>query len=752
MRKEIFLALVIHNHQPVGNFDYVFERACREAYEPMIALIEKHPGIRITLHYSGCLLDWIIKNRGDLIERLKALVARNQIEIMTGGYYEPVLIAIPDSDKKGQINKLSSTVSKLFGYEPQGAWLTERVWEPHIAKSFADCDVEYTIVDDTHFKYAGLNEDALYGYYVTEEQGKKLNVFSTLKSLRYSIPWENVDTVIDWLKSKADSSGSKLALMGDDGEKFGMWPGTYEHCWGKKQDGNYTGSDNPGSIGWMEKYFSALEENSDIIKTITPAEYKNQFPPIGRVYLPTASYDEMTEWVLPVKLAAKFKLIKNKLAKSRDLDTLRFLKGGFWRNFMVKYPEINTMHKKMLRVSGKIHKFLNEYSGETSIKLLDNLWAGQCNCPYWHGVFGGVYLFHIRSAVYENLLKAELLLDRLKKKVRKGQENQKGSQALNNAVCEKTDFDLDGRYEILIETEKQNFYIAPSNGGACFEWDWRERYFNILNTLTRREEVYHRDLIMGVKEGRAILSDSEKPENIHTEAVRIKEKGLEKRLFYDRNRRLSFVDRFIHEKSGFKDFYKSQFIELGNFVSEPYEYSIVSEKATENITENGVCAVKLYRQGEVKSGKSTTPLLLEKTFKIKKEDEVTKVDYKLTNTGGSEISTIFGVETNWALMGGNSEGSYFTAEAGLANVKKRLDSMGEIKKTLSVVLHLDWLNMDINVSWINKAKLWWYPVETISNSEGGFERIYQGLCVMPMWPVLLKPGESFCEQLTVILR
>jgi len=723
LKKRIFLALAIHNHQPVGNFDYVFERACREAYEPMIDLIEKHPDIKIALHYSGSLLDWIIEHRRDLIERLKTLVGRHQIEIMTGGYYEPVLVAIPDKDKTGQIKKLSSTVKVLFGYEPQGAWLTERVWEPHIAKTFENCGVGYTIVDDTHFKYAGLNEDDLYGYYTTEEQGKRLDVFSTLKPLRYSVPWDKVYTVIEWLKSRANSSGRRLALMGDDGEKFGMWPGTYEHCWGKNRD--YT--------GWMESFFCALEENSDIIATITPAEYKREFPPLGRIYLPTASYDEMTEWALPAELSKKFKAAKKKLNEDKDSDTLRFLKGGFWRNFMVKYPEINTMHKKMLRVSGKIHRFLRGDKGEAGAALLDSLWAAQCNCPYWHGVFGGIYLFHIRSAVYENLIKAELLLDRSR------------GNCKNSAVCEVTDFDLDGRDEILIETNKQNFYIAPAKGGACFEWDWREKYFNLLNTLTRREEMYHSELIDAVKSGKTVLPGSKKPENIHTEAVRVKEEGLEKRLYYDRNRRMSFVDHFFPEKSDFKEFYKSKFKELGDFTQEAYGFETETKESADHIS------AKLYRQGELKSARHMIPLMLEKTFTVEGKYESLAVMYKLTNKGNKEFKTLFGVETNWALMGGNSEGSYFTTEISTGK-KMKLDSMGELKETNLVAMHLGWLNMDIKFSWGNAAKLWWYPVETISNSEGGFERIYQGLCIMPIWIVALKPGESWNKKLIVNLK
>ena len=36
----------------------------------------------------------------------------------------------------------------------------------------------------------------------------------------------------------------------------------------------------------------------------------------------------------------------------------------------------------------------------------------------------------------------------------------------------------------------------------------------------------------------------------------------------------------------------------------------------------------------------------------------------------------------------------------------------------------------------------WYPVDTISNSEGGFERVYQGSSMLFRWPVSVAPAES----------
>ena len=204
MSKHIYLSLAIHNHQPVGNFDHVFAEGYRVAYEPMITALERHPAIRMALHYTGPLRDWLVEHQPELMARIRALVARGQVEMMTGGYYEPVLVALPDVDKLGQVRKLTQAVQDDFGYTPTGAWLAERVWEPHLPKPLAEAGVEYTIVDDTHFKYVGLEDKDLFGYYVTEEQGTTLKIFGTSKHLRYVIPWAEVDEVIAWLRDQAD--------------------------------------------------------------------------------------------------------------------------------------------------------------------------------------------------------------------------------------------------------------------------------------------------------------------------------------------------------------------------------------------------------------------------------------------------------------------------------------------------------------------------------------------------------------------
>jgi alpha-amylase/alpha-mannosidase (GH57 family) len=281
----ISLALTLHNHQPVGNFGWVFAEVYDQAYRPMIEALERHPGVHLSLHYTGPLLEWLIAERPDAVQRLRDLVERQQVEILGGGHYEPVLASLPERDRIGQLTQMADELEHQFGRRPRGAWLAERVWEPDLPTSLVAAGYEWTVLDDAHFRAAAIPEEDLWGPYTTEDQGHLLRVFGSEQGLRYRIPFREVDDVIAYLRAHATEDGSRVGMMGDDGEKFGAWPTTWEHCWGERR--------------WVERFFVALEANADWLSTTTPSAWLDGHPPIGRVYIPTGSYAEMGQWALP---------------------------------------------------------------------------------------------------------------------------------------------------------------------------------------------------------------------------------------------------------------------------------------------------------------------------------------------------------------------------------------------------------------------------------------------------------------------
>jgi alpha-amylase len=703
----IYLALAFHNHQPVGNFDWVFEEAYRRAYEPMIAALERHPGVRVALHYTGPLRDWLQEHRPELLLRIRRLVARGQVEIMAGAYYEPILAVIPDEDKEGQIRKHIESVRADFGAEPTGFWLAERVWEPHLPRALAQAGIAYTIVDDTHFKWVGLSDDDLFGYYITEELGFPLKIFGTSKHLRYTIPWAPVREVIAWLREQAErplppGAPPRVAVMGDDGEKFGLWPGTDVHCWDR---------------GWIEEFFTALEENADWLIPIPPGEYAARFPPLGRVYLPTASYDEMTEWALPPEASAALTALKHQLqAEGRD-DLLRFIRGGFWRVFLAKYPEVNQMHKKMLWVSRKAHRIPDP---ERRAEALDHVWAGQCNCPYWHGVFGGIYLFHIREANYQHLITAEAIAD----EVRYGPGPW--------AYVEQVDFDADTREEMVIGTPHQWLLISPHLGGQLLEWDRRDAALNLLNGMTRHREGYHTVLREAAARGEVIRTGEEgRLESIHTHRVRVKEYGLEERLIVDWYRRTGLIDHVMAPEASLTDFYRAQHAEWGDFVNQPYERIALEAEP--------IPRVVLRRDGHLWEPGGPKPLRLEKTLEVLPDRPLLRVTYRATSLGLSAIRARFGVEINWGMSGGDSDKAYTVWPDGELRPFATLEELPPSEEL--AIVHEWWGRILIRLD--RPARWWQFPVEAVSNSEAGFERVYEGTSLTALWDLELLPGESW---------
>ena len=190
MAKPLNLLLGIHHHQPVGNFDKVFAEAFRKCYKPFLDLLEKYPDVKISLHHSGPLLDWALENEPDYLPKLVKLVKKGQIEIMGGGFYEPILPILKTDDAIGQIKMMQDFWKKHADFQPKGMWLAERVWEPSLASLLCDAGMKYTILDDEHFRHAGITDPTLLNYYTTERAGKTVAIFPSDQRLRYMIPFK----------------------------------------------------------------------------------------------------------------------------------------------------------------------------------------------------------------------------------------------------------------------------------------------------------------------------------------------------------------------------------------------------------------------------------------------------------------------------------------------------------------------------------------------------------------------------------
>ena len=720
MSGRVSLALVLHNHQPVGNFGWVIDDVYEHAYAPMLHALERHPGIRLGLHYTGPLLQWMAANKPEAIAQIRGLVERGQVEIVGGGYYEPILVTLPDRDRHGQLVRMRDELEKLVGHRPAGAWLAERVWEPSLAYDLAAAGYDWTVLDDNHLRAASIREDEMWSPFTTDDRGRRLTVFGTEQGLRYRIPFRPVEEVIEYLHERVTTDGRFVGMMGDDGEKFGAWPGTFEYCWSHEH--------------WVDRMFEAIEREAGWLSTVTPSEWLSGHRPTMRAYFPTASYVEMTEWVLPPDETPVFTRLLER-ARAEGLPDARYLRGGFWRNYMTRYREINDLHKQMLRVSEKVEAMATGPGepDDTRACAIDHLYQGQSNDCYWHGLFGGIYTVHMRMATLSHLIAAEDLADA----AGAGAAAHSGHTA-SPYGARLADTDLDSLEEILITSPGQTIVIDPAEGAGIASWDLRASRVALASVLRRRPEAYHARLVahdkaaeetaIGTTEAAALVDDA--PKTIH-DMVNVKEPGLAAYLHYDRHERRSGLVHLLPAdgSTSVVDLTHATYLELGDFAEGEFEpIEIAADR------------VILRRLGNFELDGAGRPLAITKTFRFDgdRSKPALALEVEVENTGDSAVSFELAVEWNVNLLGGgHNPAAYYETETGDRTAH---DVAGEVATAAGLAFGNDYEGVRVDATLRPPGRLTWYPVETVSNSEGGFERVYQGSSLLFRWPVELPPG------------
>jgi hypothetical protein len=705
MPEKFHLTLLIHAHQPAGNFESVFERAYQTCYLPFVEHLDAHPKVHLGLHYSGPLLAWFEKNRPDYFVRLRKLVDSGQVEIVGGGFYEPILVSIPPEDQHEQILRLASYIEKYFGRAPSGAWLAERVWEPQLPSALATANVAYTLVDDMHFLAAGFEPEELFGAYLAEDRGKTVWLYPGQKALRYLVPFGKVEDVIAYLRDAASKHPGGVAAMGDDMEKFGVWPGTHHHCY---------------KDGWLKDFFTALEKNSDWLSTTTPNAYLQSHSPLGRADLPTASYTEMLEWALPTRVRQRFHEVLKEFSSRPEV--LSFLRGGSWRGFLRKYPESNLLHKKMLRVSTRIAAAPVRHDGSRSaeemLQARDLLLRAQGNDVYWHGIFGGIYAPHLRTEPWRNLIRAEAIADR------------HTPGALVPRV-EFLDYDADGANELLFTSPEAQVLLKPSDGGTLAALDFRLAGATLINSILRRPEAYHTRLREAAGKPTAGAAIS-----IH-EQTRVKEPGLEKYLRYDRWPRHAFRVMLFDPARSHADYEALELREDAGFAGGAY-----------TVKNSAPYDAELFRSGSVSlSGKteSVSPKLLllkQFTFGPSPNGFEAACDITLKFKEVVEKPPVVGLESVINFLAPTESDRFFETPSGHQNLRFSGVLPGPILR-----IEDGWQRVRIALHAPLTEEFWVAPIETVSESEEGFERVYQGSQILALWRPPLSTQKNWSARL-----
>ncbi|QSR89535.1 DUF1926 domain-containing protein [Methylacidiphilum caldifontis] len=449
--KQINILWIVHFHQPNGVFPETYKKFTQKATLPFLYSINNHPKVKLSLHFSGNYLVYLQNENKEVIDLLRKMVEDGQIELLGGGFYEPIFCFLSREDSLLQLQKLHQFIADHLGFSPKGAWLAESVWEPYFVELLAQSGYQYTILEDSLFENAGLLPAEIKHPFLTQFNRHSIYVFGYHSLFSKEIPFKEIKDIHPSFVQISHREGMQIVCIAQSGELYGFWPDTREQVYQKHR---------------LEDWLHYLDENSSWIQTRFPSEFIDGYWPV--ISLPSGGRKELQPFCLPHRATLEFVSAQNDLKLRFDADRfLKFFKGGNWLTFLSKYPEANYIHKRMLQVSEKIRSLPRELQED----IYDSILASQGHTVYWHAYKDGLFGNYIRDNAFSHILNAEKMI------------RERAPQLFS--PIENEDFDADKFPEIFLRSSRCSVCIKPLLGGSITEFNFLPTSYNLSNTLRR---------------------------------------------------------------------------------------------------------------------------------------------------------------------------------------------------------------------------------------------------------------------------
>jgi alpha-amylase len=268
------------------------------------------------------------------------------------------------------------------------------------------------------------------------------------------------------------------------------------------------------------------------------------------------------------------------------------------------------------------------------------------------------------------------------------------------------------------------------------EIDYKPASFNITNVLTRRPEQYHHKVASA---GQAAHGEGEIL-SIH-DRVAMKGEALDKKLIFDSFLRRSFLDRLFENRPTPQALQAEQAEEKGDFASGRYKLVSAEKK-------DAAAVIVLSREGTVVTGGRSTQLTIRKTYNVDAKEQKLACSYRIKNGGQAAVRFTLGVEWNFTLLAADAADRYIT----IGGEKYKMNSIGSDDGVKSWTFSDEYFRFLVELSASRPVTLLRYPVETVSQSEGGFESNYQGTAFTVLVDVDIEPGKTFSHKFTLACR
>lgn len=706
LKSQVHLVVALHFHQAPGVSAEKLDRAFDEEYGPLVTRMEADPHLRLNLHFTGTLLEHAVAHRPEWVARLKSLWKEQRVELLGGAFHDALMAAIPERDALGQLQFTSNFFAAHFGHKPTGAWLSLRAWDPSMIRTLVGAGVEYTLLDDAQFVLAGLPPDAIRGHFVTERAGHCISIFPIDAAMQRTVFTEDRAGMLRALKELAAhaNSGSGVEGFAGNGEELIR-------------------------SGQLDTFLDILQTDFHWVKTYLLAAAKRRFPDSGRVYLPTSAQPGLGDYSRPAAAVERRRSLIAHMERLGVWQEAQQLGGGVvWDNFLVKYPEVNLIHKRMLRVSSRVDRLRSllrerQEGGKggadvAARKVLQAacgaLWRAQNHSVYWHGgdAHEGIYDPQLRRRFHMDLLRAEALVDKVL-------TDRRGERF----VAHRVDLDADGVDEALVVTPHFYAVVHPKSGGSLWELDLRQYGICLQTSLSPVEEPYHAS-ITGT-EVQLVNEDEERRTMPHLPVLGQRdppEPALRNNHLGPR-RHGAFFDHIFGAETTLQSFAKRQFREIGDFADEPYDLVKIAEPTREG----GPGSVTVTRAGVAREVDRALLLRLEKTYRFGVARPILEVEAAFSNRSRDPAAIWYGMEWSFGLPSGSPKHVHVRAVEDEDELTARLTD-GPVD--LGLRSWIDWADdaagLAITMELARPMSVWWVPIRTVHLAPSGWREVIQG--------------------------
>jgi hypothetical protein len=427
----VSVVLGSHCHVPDGLAETEFETAYNERLKPFLSALYCYPGIPAVLHYSGSLLYWVERRRPEFFDLIRKMLKRKQIEILSGGFYEPAMHLLAPQDRMGQIEMLSTYIRKHFGKRSTGAWIPGECWEQSVVTPLSNCAISYTFLPESHFIAAGVQTAGLGLPVYTENQGALIMVFPILPIGR-----ESDKTVGAELPLTVEN----LLVLAEERGRQGVYTIFPERF-----------SSPSGHVS--SSLFPSNESDN---------QSNNEDNTVGiHVFLESCAYPDCgINWTLPSRLREKYA----NDGKKPSLQRLYF-PCGEEKNFLTECSEANTIYAKMVFTRDLVRQLRGDRERKNA--ALHEVYKAQCCNLYTPSARHNISDPALRQAAYHALLSAEST----------ARESKKTANSLYSF-----DFDFDGGNEEIFRSNNLCFY-THRRGGHIFGVDYLPACWNYIDSF-----------------------------------------------------------------------------------------------------------------------------------------------------------------------------------------------------------------------------------------------------------------------------